>query len=167
MRYGLPTGSGVKIITFLTLVLPLAVAISLYWLYSIDFFVIGVAVTLPIFVIFAIVYAYSPKEVILEIDRIVIRKVFGEVTIPYSRIKDVSYFGKLKWKTIRLFGSGGLFGWFGLFHITEIGEVWVYARRNKDMVLIKADKNYLLAPENPEDFMENLKVRLNKFEQAK
>jgi hypothetical protein len=64
MRYELPIGGGVKIITFLTLVLPLAVAISLYWLYSIGFFVI-IAI-LPIFVIFAIVYVYSPKEVILE-----------------------------------------------------------------------------------------------------
>ncbi|MBO8181628.1 MAG: hypothetical protein H0Z28_02405 [Archaeoglobus sp.] len=125
-----------------------------------DFFVI-IAVTLPLSVIIAVVYAFSPKEVILKKDKIAIRKALGEVNIPYFKIKDVSYFGKLRWKTIRLFGSGGLFGWFGLFHVPEIGEVWVYARRNKDMVLIKADKNYLLAPENPENFMENLRMGLN------
>jgi hypothetical protein len=64
----------------------------------------------------------------------------------------------------KTFGSGGLFGWFGLFHITEIGEVWIYARRTKDLILIKADKNYLLAPENPKEFMKNLRARLNKNE---
>jgi hypothetical protein len=41
----------------------------------------------------------------------------------------------------------------------------VYARRAKGMVLIRTDKNYLVAPENPEKFVEELKklIKPNSF----
>jgi len=53
-----------------------------------------------------------------------------------------------------------LFGWFGVFHVPGIGEVWVYARRRNDFVLIKADKKYLISPENPKRFITELKEKL-------
>jgi len=46
-------------------------------------------------------------------------------------------------KTIRTFGSSSLFGWFDLFHVLEVGDAWIYARKRKDFVLIKADKKLL------------------------
>jgi len=62
-------------------------------------------------------------------------------------------------KRLRLFGSAGFFGYFGLFSI-EGDKAWVYARRTRDMILIKADKNYLVAPENAKEFMAELKKRV-------
>ncbi len=47
-----------------------------------------------------------------------------------------------------------------MFHVPGIGEVWVYARRRNDFVLIKADKKYLISPENPKRFITELKEKL-------
>ena len=114
-----------------------------------------------LFMVFAVIYACTPKEVTLEDNAVVIKKTFGKITIPYSKIREVSFFEKLNWKTIRIFGSGGLFGWFGLFSVPGVGDVRIYARRKRDFVLIKADKNYLIAPENPEEFIRNLNRKLS------
>ncbi len=101
-----------------------------------------------------VTYMYSPSKVILEDDRIVIERVLDKVEIFYANIREASLLSKPK--MLRIFGSGRLFGYFGMFRLS--GEtVHVYARRMRDFVLIKADKTYLIAPENPEDFMRNLK----------
>jgi hypothetical protein len=50
-----------------------------------------------------------------------------------------------------------------VFHIPGIGEVWIYARRTKDFVLIKADRKYLISPENPQMFITELKEKLKRI----
>jgi hypothetical protein len=158
-KYSFPVGRSVKIITLLTYLLLL---ILFYWFYIFKeiFSPIFALVTISVFVIIAITYVYTPKEIILENDRLVIKRVIGKVEIPYKQIREVSYLEKLKSKIIRLFGSGGLYGWFGIFYVSEIGKVHMYARRMSNFVLIKADKNYLLSPENPKEFVKNLKSLL-------
>lgn len=125
--------------TLITFLIPL---ILVYWFYTLEL-LIGIAVIIPLLIVFIIVYAYTPKEVILDDRCLVIKRVLGQIVIPYDKIREISFFEKLNWKTIRIFGSGGLFGWFGLFRVPEVGDVWIYARKRKDFVLIKADKNYL------------------------
>ncbi len=115
------------------------------------------AIAISILIVPVIVYLYSPKKIILEDDRIVIKRVLGSVEIPYAKIKEIFFLSKPK--MLRLFGSGGFFGYFGIFRF-ENETVHVYARRIRDFVLIKADKIYLLAPENPEDLIQNLKQYL-------
>ncbi len=51
--------------------------------------------------------------------------------------------------------SPNFFGYFGLFRF-EGKTVHVYARRLKDFVLIKADETYLIAPNNPDEFMQSV-----------
>jgi hypothetical protein len=136
--------------------------ILFYWFYVFNalfstVFILAFTLTLALF---TITYAYVPKEIILENDRLVIKRVIGKVDIPYKQIREVSYLEKLKSKIIRLFGSGGLYGWFGIFYVSGIGKVHMYARRMSNFVLIKADKNYLLSPENPKEFVKNLKSLL-------
>jgi len=157
MNYRLPAGKSVKIITPLAFLMPLALLI---WFYILDITLVGILISIPLFIVFSVVYAYTPKEVVLEDEQLVIKKVFGKVSISYSKIEEISYFKKLSWKTIRLFGSGGLFGWFGIFHVPGIGEVWIYARRTRDFVFIKADRKYLISPENPQMFIAALKEKL-------
>ncbi len=156
MRYKLPTEKSVKVITLITLLIPAAI---LCWLYTIDKLLTIVTSTL-LFIIFVVIYAYTPREVMLDEKGIVIRRIFGQIIIPYGKIKGVSFIDKLGWKTVRIFGSGGLFGWFGLFYVPEVGEVYVYAKRRDNLVLVKADKNYLIAPENPEEFIQSLLKKL-------
>ena len=137
-----------KIITVLCILL-IILPIAILALLSSELIILAILIV-PILV----TYMYSPSKVILEDDRIVIERVLGEVEIFYADIREVSLISKPK--MLRIFGSGGLFGCFGMFRLN--GEtVHVYARRMRDFVMIKADKTHLIAPENPEDFMRNLK----------
>ncbi|AEA47701.1 PH domain-containing protein [Archaeoglobus veneficus] len=157
MRYELPVGRSVKVLTLFAVLVPIAV---FCWLWISGIERIAVYIALPLIMVFGIAYAFSPKEVLLEDGGVVIKKVVGRVFIPYSSIKDVSYVEELSRRTIRLFGSGGLFGWYGIFRVPDIGVVRIYARRTKGLVLIKADRNYLIAPEDPQIFIEELKSRI-------
>ncbi|MCS7122324.1 MAG: PH domain-containing protein [Archaeoglobaceae archaeon] len=161
MRYKLPIEMSVKIVTLITFLIPVVI---FYWFYTLEILLVGGLISTLLLILFVVVYTYTPKEVVLERSGLVIKKVLGQVVVPYDKIKEVFFFERFNWKTIRVFGSGGLFGWFGLFYIEKIGKVWVYARRRKDLVLIKADKNYLIAPEDPKRFIENLKTMINKKE---
>ncbi len=158
MRYKLPAERSVRIFTLAMFLIPFILFFSFY---ALDMPLVGIITGIPILIVSAVTYAYAPKEVILEKNAVVIKRVLGQVVIPYGKIREVSFFEKLNWKSIRIFGSGGLCGWFGLFHVPDVGEVWIYARRRRDLVLIKADKNYLIAPENPGDFILNLRRLLS------
>jgi membrane protein CcdC involved in cytochrome C biogenesis len=70
MNYRLPAGKSVKIITPLVFLIPSALLI---WFYTLELS-FAVLIAIPLFIIFSVVYAYTPKEVVLENDKIVIKK---------------------------------------------------------------------------------------------
>jgi hypothetical protein len=62
----------------------------------------------------------------------------------------------------RLGGSGGLYGYFGLFHIAGIGKTWMYVTNKDRVVYIQTkEKQYAISPDNPDDFLLSLKQHLN------
>jgi hypothetical protein len=52
--------------------------------------------------------------------------------------------------TIRTFGVGGLFGYFGKFHTPNIGHITFYAtqRVNKVLIVTKQGKKIILTPDD-------------------
>ena len=104
-------------------------------------------------------FVFMPRYVLLENDSLIIKKVIGSIRIQYEEVRDIAYIKRLSLKSIRLFGIAGIFGYFGYFALPE-ANVLCYARRTNDMVLIEADKNYLIAPENAEKFIDELERRI-------
>jgi len=98
VKYELPAERSVRILTLITFLTPILV----YWFYTLDILLIGIAVIIPLLIVFIIVYTYTPKEVIVDDNRVIIKMVLGQIVVPYDKIMEVSFFGKLNWKTIRI-----------------------------------------------------------------
>ena len=55
---------------------------------------------------------------------------------------------------IRLWGSGGLFGYYGLFRTAKLGKsTWYVTSRNNSVVVITAAKTVLFSPDEPDGFL--------------
>ncbi len=155
-EYDLPTDKTTKIITVLGILGTLS-PIALFTYFGILSEPVIPAISASILIVLVIAYLFSPKKIVLEDDRVVIGRVFGSVEIPYTKIREVTFLGKPG--MLRLFGSGGFFGYFGLFSV-EGDKTWVYARKMEDLILVRADKNYLIAPENAGEFIGELESKV-------
>jgi hypothetical protein len=124
---------------------------------------IAVLIAVTTIILIPIFYFYTPRKVIMnqKLDSLIIDRKFGKIRIPYDSIEDVAFAGSPKIRKIS--GSAGLFGYFGSFVVDGIGKVKVFARRERDFVLIKTNRrNYLISPENPDKFVEELKRRIRR-----
>ncbi|MCX6377066.1 MAG: PH domain-containing protein [Armatimonadetes bacterium] len=112
-------------------------------------------------VVIAISWQMRPAryEVSDEAVRIVRAWPFKSIAIPKAEIKDVRPV-TLTWKTIRTCGVGGLFGSGGWFWNKELGRFFVAMTNGHSLVLIANGGKYVISPENPERFVQDLKSSL-------
>lgn len=113
-----------------------------------------------IFLTYGISYGFSPKSYEINDNNVVINRLFKNVIINRSQIKDVLKLekGKLTW-SIRTFASGGLFGYFGTFWNKEFGNMtWYATRKNKAIMLITSNnKKIILTPDEIDQFINEFK----------
>jgi len=110
-----------------------------------------------LFFISILCFILKPSCYILEDETIIIHRIFKDVKILRSDILKVELVPaeKLKW-SIRTFGVGGLFGYFGKFYNRNIGSMTWYATQRENFVLIKTSKNnIIITPDEAEDFVES------------
>ncbi|RLI86194.1 MAG: hypothetical protein DRP01_04710 [Archaeoglobales archaeon] len=100
--------------------------------------------------ILLIPYLFAPKSFELTQSGIVVRRLLRS----YSKVKGVSVIDLPL--GIRLWASGGLYGYYGLFYLDKLGKVWVYATRRKRVLLLKVNNKYIISPENLEVFLKLL-----------
>lgn len=100
-------------------------------------------------------YLFSPRSFELTLNGIAIKRPIKSFEIPYREILNVKRVG-WSWRHLRLFGSGGLYGFFGLFQFSGLGRVWTYVTNRHKVVLVetKGGTKYLISPEDPEAFLE-------------
>lgn len=102
-------------------------------------------------------YLFSPRGFILTTDGILIKRHLRSIIIPYSEISEVR---RVPWtrRAVRLGASGGLYGFFGLFHIQGMGKAWMYVTDRSKMILIgtKRGTKYIISPSDPQAFIEKL-----------
>ncbi len=62
------------------------------------------------------------------------------------------------WWGVRLFGSGGLYGYFGFFAFKGIGRVQMYSTNRHNLILVRdgKGKKYLLSPKEIDCFIKLL-----------
>ena len=103
--------------------------------------------------ILVVPYLFSPIAFELSKSGVIVKRPLRSFLIPYSEIVDVSI-TDLSWKGIRLWASGGLYGFFGLFYVSNLGRVWAYVTRRKNIILIKTKSlKYAISPEDPQTFL--------------
>lgn len=104
-----------------------------------------------------IAYALSPTSYEIKEDRVIIHRPLKDLVIHRSEIEEVHQMedGKLA-RSMRLFGSGGLFGYFGLFWNREFGTMTWYATRRDQAIMIttSSHKKLVITPDETDAFMQ-------------
>jgi hypothetical protein len=119
-------------------------------------FILPLAILL--LVIYLICMLLKPLSYEITEDKLIIRRLIKSVRINRSDIESL----ELKEKsdltgTIRTFGVGGLFGWYGKFANSQLGAMtWYVTRRDKPVLIIKKDsKKIMISPDEAEAFVKD------------
>jgi hypothetical protein len=105
--------------------------------------------------IYSLVYGFRPVNYTVTTEYLIIHRPLKDVKIERKMIQSVSALDKsdLAW-SVRIFGSGGLFGYFGKFSNRTLGSMTWYATRKDKAVLIKSyHKKMILTPDEPDQFV--------------
>ena len=128
--------------------------LSTYWLSpreSVD----TLAMALQILVFIALpfcVYLFSPLGYSVRDGALVIHRPLRPVVIPLTEIENVEILGSDDiTASYRVFGVGGLFGYYGLFFRNEFGIVHFYLRNKENPIMIDTANHgrLLISPDSP------------------
>lgn len=113
-------------------------------------------VTIALLLIYLFAFSFRPLHYIINSKEIAVHRLFSDVKIERNKIQSIELLNKdeLGW-TVRTFGVGGLFGYYGKFANGKIGSMTWYATRQDRPVLIRTtdDKKIILTPDDPENFV--------------
>lgn len=121
-------------------------------------FILPIAILLMI--IYLICMLLKPLNYEIIEDNLIIRRLIKSVRINRSDIESLELIDKTSLAgTIRSFGVGGLFGWYGKFANSKLGDMtWYVTRRDKLVLIIKKDgKKILISPDEAEAFVSAFK----------
>ena len=100
-------------------------------------------------------YAYSPRGYAISERSIIVKRLIGNVHIPLDGIREVRTASTDDYRgCIRLWGSGGLFGYYGLFRTSTLGKsTWYMTNRRDVVVVITGAKRVLFSPDDVDRFI--------------
>lgn len=134
-----------KVISVVICVVLLAVAIATH----------NIAVgCLAVVIIFA-TYAWSPRSYALEDRTIRVHRIAGDAIFPLDDIREARIATPSDVSgAIRLFGNGGVFGYYGLFRTSKLGKcTWYVTNRNNSVVVVTGGKTALFSPDDVDGFL--------------
>jgi hypothetical protein len=141
-----------KIISSVVAVIPLIVAAVVH-----NTFIGGLTLLIVFFA-----FAYSPKAYVVSGRAIEVERLIGNVQVPLEDVRETRRIntGDLR-GCIRLWGSGGLFGYYGLFRTTRLGRCTWYVTNRKNVVVIIAQlKTTLYSPDDVDGFLEAIRASM-------
>ena len=108
----------------------------------------------------ALWYLYSPLGYAHEGQTLVIRRPIGNVRLDLTGAREARRTTPSVFTgCIRLWGSGGLFGYYGVFSTSALGRsTWYMTNRQNGVVLVAAAKTVLVSPDDPEAFLRAVPV---------
>lgn len=120
---------------------------------------------LPLAILLIIIYLIclnlKPLRYEINENEIIIRRLIRSVRISRSDIESLQLLDKSELRgTIRTFGVGGLFGWYGKFTNGQLGDMtWHVTRRDKIVLINTKDgKKILISPDEAEIFVTEFKA---------
>ncbi len=105
---------------------------------------------------------FRPIRYVLTEDHIIVQRLIKNLIIKRRDIKTIKEVSEKDMQlTIRTFGVGGLFGYFGKFSNAAIGKMTMYATRRNNAILIETtnNKKLLLTPDNPVGFIDAMNMK--------
>lgn len=125
-----------------------------------------IAVTLFLITLILICYLFSTKFYELENDYLIIQRPIGSISFPISEIKEISQMNpSSRIGNIRLFGVGGLFGYYGKYYNFKMGHMTLYTtqKRNRILLTMITGKKIVISPDDLSIISEINKRRENKY----
>ena len=103
----------------------------------------------------AVCYAYSPLGYAVLERSIVVKRLIGRVRIPLDGVREIRAATSDDFRgCLRLWGSGGMFGYYGLFRTSKLGKcTWYVTSRARAVVLITETKTTLFSPDDVDGFL--------------
>jgi hypothetical protein len=110
--------------------------------------------------VIALSYAYSTKSYLISEGSVFVQRLIGRVGIPLDDIREVRRAESDDFKgCIRLFGNGGLFGYYGLYRTSKLGKCnWYVTNRKNAVILITRAKTVVLSPDDENGFVAALRM---------
>jgi len=116
----------------------------------------AIITTILILIIYVVSYLFRPTGYELTDENFIIHRAIKDVVIKKASIREVILPSseQMRW-TIRTFGVGGLFGYYGKFVNWKLGNMtWYATRRNKIILIMTADgKKLVITPDETEKFL--------------
>lgn len=106
--------------------------------------------------IYLFAFAFRPISYSVTNEDIVVNRLLFNVRIKKAEIRRVELVAKERVRrSIRTFGVGGLFGYYGKFANFDLGRMTWYATRRDRTVLITTtdDRKIIITPNDPEKFV--------------
>ncbi len=161
MKYSTSLDTSAKVITIGVTILFAVIIFAQYALISEADGNLPIYTTVALLLIYLFAFSFRPIHYVINSQQVIVHRLFSDIKIERNNIQTVELLNKddLAW-TIRTFGVGGLFGYYGKFANGKIGSMTWYATRQDRTILIKTigDKNIILTPDDPEKFVSELKA---------
>jgi hypothetical protein len=94
-------------------------------------------------------------------DHIRIRRIVFPVRLPIAQFKSVEKAPELMNRSVRTFGNGGLFGFYGRFWKPGFGKFQAYVTNPENTIALKSDEKMVaLSPDQPQNFVRLLREKL-------
>jgi hypothetical protein len=139
-----------KIISALVCLFLLAV---MAYTHSLIFFTIALLLIL-------VSFAYSPRGYVLSDRAILVQRLAGHPRIALDDVREARRATPDDFRrSIRLRGSGGLFGYYGLFRSAKLGKFTAYVtNRNNRVVVITGSKTAIFSPDDADGFLNAIRA---------
>ena len=144
----------VKGTTFSVYLLLIGLIIVFYTV--IDNFVVMIGIMVLFGSILFVPFFWAPKGYKVKGRTVIVKRLIGDLKI---HVKGEPERWNWTYWGLRLFGSGGLYGYYGLFTFRNLGRVLMYATNRHNLVLIQNEtaRKFLLSPSKPEKFIQLLR----------
>ncbi len=109
---------------------------------------------------------FAPRKYYMTPETMGVSRLGPDVVIPLVDVESVQVAKSADFsRTIRIFGSGGLYGSFGIFRNARMGTFRAYATQKEPLVIVKmkTGKSVVLSPDNPDAFVQ----AFGSFQEAK
>ncbi len=113
-----------------------------------------------VIIILVIAYSYRPVRYMVNEQYVIIQRPFYQTKIPLKNIKQIKQISYEELSArIRLFGSSGFFGHFGIYHSTRFGKLYMNATQLNDLVLmiLKNHRKIVVSPDRGFQFVHIIK----------
>jgi len=121
--------------------------------------VVAVFVALALVAVIALAFAFSPRAFEISGGAFRVKRLIGNVVFPLTSLRFVRDATTADFRgCVRLWGSGGLFGYYGLFWSKTLGKSkWYVTDRAKAVVVTDGSQTVLVSPEDRDGFLAAIK----------